>query len=553
MKCAAARNLLQSRWAPGISLILICGLLVTCAVVIGMPTQTDYPWSASVLLDGGWRMIHGQIPHQDFHTPIGPIYLLVVATAMRIFGSGPDVLGWVASAFFLTATFSGWFVAQRRMTPWPAVAAALACGIMALTPALFGSSGMEGLSFGGHYTRVAWALFSVVALAALTPPRSALHKPARYAEAVILGVLLALAAGCKVTFGPAGLALLVLAQVVQIQRRSLGEWLTLSGIAVLCGCLLLVAAGTTWSAYLTDLSRSATSVSLLRLLVGSLNDLNLVWVGLFVGGIILVGRQAWSEWHFSWRQPLPPGVIMMGALAGGGVALSATNGIEHMTPIVVAVALVSWARASIITDVQQRRAVTILAMVAIATWTLQSLAPLPTLLRAHKPALATLPDGPYAGHEFMFAGVPAVSDEALLDNLSRNPYAYRTDVWWRYLRDGCNVLQPHIAPTSRVLSLDFVNPFPYALGLPPLTGDHLFWHFQRNITAGNAPSADELFTNADFVLEPLHPIFADSVQQKRHLYGTWLATHATEVLTASSWWRLYRVNHPSTWATEHTD
>ncbi len=536
LKCSHAR------WAAPVTLIVLSGVLVACAIAIGMPTQTDYPWSASVLLDGGWRMLQGQIPHQDFHTPIGPFYLLAVATAMRWFGSDPDVLGFVASAFFLVATFCGWFVAQRRLAAWPAVVAALVCGTLALTPALFGSSGVEGLSFGGHYTRVAWALFTVVALAALAPARFQQGRAARYGEAAILGLCLTLMAGCKVTFAPAGLALLLLAQAFSDQRRSLGEWLTLLVVALTSGGLLFFAAGTTVFAYLADLARSASSVSLLRLVVGSLNDLNIIWVGMFVGGIILVGRQAWSGWHFSWRRPLPAGVLLMAALAGGGIALSATNGIEHMTPIVVAIALVAWARAVLIDDGQRRRAVTILAMVALLTWTGRSLAPLPALMHSHSPATATLPMGPYAEHEFMYAGLPAASDAALLNNLSRDSHAYRTDVWWRYLREGCQLLQSEIAPTSRVLSLDFVNPFPYALGLPPVRGDHLFWHFQRNITAASAPAPEELFADADFVLEPLHPIFADSVQQKRTLYGAWLAMHASEVASPSTWWRLYRIH-----------
>lgn len=543
MNGATFSGLIRARWTAPVVLVLSSVLLVVAAVAIGMPTQTDYPWSASVLLDGGWRMIHGQVPHQDFHTPIGPIYLLTVATAMRLFSTGPDVLGWVASAFFLVATFCGWFVAQRRMAAWPAVVAALACGILALTPALFGSSGLEGLSFGGHYTRVAWALFTVVALAALAPPRSGQSAAVRYGEAAMLGLCLTLMAGCKVTFAAAGLALLLLAQVVSDQRRSLGAWLTLLLVALTSGALLFLAAGTTVPAYLGDLGRSATSVSLLRLVIGSINDLDIVWVGMFVGGLILVGRQPWIGWQLSWRRPLPSGVLLMAALAGGGVALSATNGIEHMTPIVVAIALVAWARAALIDDLPRRRAVTILAMVAITTWTGRSLAPLPTLLRpAGQPATATLPDGPYAGHEFIFAGLPAASDSALLSNLSRNPHAFRTDVWWRYLREGCMLLQSEIVPTSRVLSLDFVNPFPYALALPPARGDHLFWHFQRNITAANAPTADQLFADADFVLEPLHPIFADSVQLKHLLYHEWLAVHAREVITTSTWWRLYRIH-----------
>jgi len=45
------------RVAPWLALLACAGVLGGMAIAIGLPTQTDFPWSASVLLDAGWRML----------------------------------------------------------------------------------------------------------------------------------------------------------------------------------------------------------------------------------------------------------------------------------------------------------------------------------------------------------------------------------------------------------------------------------------------------------------------------------------------------------------
>ena len=532
----------SARWAP-IALLASSLGLVGCAFAIGMPTQTDYPWSASVLLDGGWRMLQGQIPHQDFHTPIGPVYLLTVSAAMRLAGPGPEVLGLVAAAFFLFATGLCWLVSRQRMAAWPAAIAALAAGILALTPALFGSRGSDGISFGGHYTRVAWSLFTVVVLAAAAPPRSPLHLRARLSEAAIIGICLAVMAGCKVTFAVASVGVLAVAQAWGDHRRSLHELAVILLACLVSGAVLLFAAGTTLPAYIADLDRSATSAGMLRLVAGYYNELDIVWVAMFALGIALVGRHPWAAWRPSLLSPMPSGVLMIAAVTGSGIALSATNGIEHASPIVVAIALIAWARASRLAEAHRRRAVEMVAIAAVSAWTLRCLAPFVSILTHHGPAIATLEQGPYSHHEFLSAGSLEMSGEARLDNLSRNANALRTELWWQYLDQGCRLLRPHVSKGSRVLSLDFVNPFPYALYLPSARGDHLFWHFQRNITQSNAPTASELFRDADFVLEPRVPIVAESLDKKKRLYDEWLSVHAT-VVEENHWWRLFRITSP---------
>jgi len=544
------------RVAPWLALLACAGVLGGMAIAIGLPTQTDFPWSASVLLDAGWRMLHGQVPHVDFHTPIGPAYLLVVGSAMHALGSGPGVLGVVATVFFVIACASGAMVAQSRLPAWAAAGAALAFGILALTPALFGSHGLDGITFGGHYTRCAWSVFAVFAVAAVVPRRAETSNRMRLAEAVLLGALVAIMATTKVTFAMASVGLLAVAQLWGDDRRSVRECLAFIFGMIAMATGILLAAGVPLAAYLADLGRSAASASTSQLVRAYLPQVDVIWLALLGTGAVVSGAGPWRAWHERWLAvrrmdggqrwttlaqfpPLPPFCLLIGATVGAGLLLSATNGIETTSPIVLPVAVIGLALALRCPEVLRRRFLVALAVALVVAWSVRSIMPMASiLLRQGQPARATLPIGPYAGHEFLAAGGPVASDADLFENLSRLPNAQRTDLWWRYLHNGCRLLRSHAPADARVLNLDFINPFPYALGLPPLAGDHLYWHFQRNLTLANAPIPNELLDQTDFILVPKHPIFADALAAKQLLYQAWISQHAS-LVADNDWWWLY--------------
>src|SRR5208282_286473 len=67
----------------GLVLLAIFILLAILFGLVGTP-PISVPWDTAILLDGGWRIINGQVPHADFHTPIGPLTYLLAAFGMKI-------------------------------------------------------------------------------------------------------------------------------------------------------------------------------------------------------------------------------------------------------------------------------------------------------------------------------------------------------------------------------------------------------------------------------------------------------------------------------------
>ncbi len=521
-------------YAPGVTAAGLVTLVCLAAIAIGLPTQTDFPWSASVLLDAGWRMSLGQVPHIDFHTPIGPAYFLALRAATALVGTGPDCLGLVTAAFAAIAGAAAWALAAGRLQPWWACLAATMCALLAATPALFGSLGVSGISHGGHYSRCAWALFTVVAIVACCPrlPDASPSTRRSIMEAIILGALLGALFCLKVTFAMAGAGLLILAYL-RTDRPAISAMVTTVAAALLTTLMVTASVGTTITAYIADLGQSAASASSVRLVAGYLNDIDALLIALAGGTVLLVMPP--RPWRLT--GVLQQRWVAIIALAGAGVGLSATNGIETTSPIVLVLAIVLLAAANGLTP-HRRSALLALAGCVLTVWFIRLATPMMQLVGKLPAATATVPRGPYVGREFLAAGRPAPTDAALLDNLSRLTNAHRTDLWWRYVHQGMEVLDDRVTPETRILNLDFINPFPYALATQPVSGDLLFWHFQRNVTERNAPTAATLLATVDLVMEPKHPIFPDSLALKLRLYQQTL-DEAFLPVAENSWWRLH--------------
>src|SRR5207237_10470170 len=64
-------------------------IAVLAAILLAAPGQTvsaRYLNDLMVFLDGGHRIVSGQIPNRDFHTPLGPLVSLLPAVGLLITG-----------------------------------------------------------------------------------------------------------------------------------------------------------------------------------------------------------------------------------------------------------------------------------------------------------------------------------------------------------------------------------------------------------------------------------------------------------------------------------
>ena len=68
-----------------------------------------------MLLDDGWRVLNGQVPHRDFFSPLGPLEFWIVAGGMLLVKGGAQGIAIGIAAFGFAIGLWGWFLSRRRL------------------------------------------------------------------------------------------------------------------------------------------------------------------------------------------------------------------------------------------------------------------------------------------------------------------------------------------------------------------------------------------------------------------------------------------------------
>jgi hypothetical protein len=95
-------------------------LVATAALLSGLLTWTAgrrgfFAFDQSILFDGGWRVLSGQVPFRDFVAPVGPGSFWFQGAGFALFGA--DWGGYLASAAVLAAAAvaAAWIVARQAL------------------------------------------------------------------------------------------------------------------------------------------------------------------------------------------------------------------------------------------------------------------------------------------------------------------------------------------------------------------------------------------------------------------------------------------------------
>jgi hypothetical protein len=106
------------------------------------------------------------------------------------------------------------------------------------------------------------------------------------------------------------------------------------------------------------------------------------------------------------------------------------------------------------------------------------------------------------------------------------PPLLRDGYWSDYpllLNLGLDLARRHVTKQSRLVAMEYNNPFNIALGLKPAKGDALWWHLGRTFSPRTHPAPDRVFAQADFVIvsrrwfDFLWPTYGDYIEQKYQL------------------------------------
>ena len=504
------------------------------------------------------RLAAGQTPHVDFHAPMGWLAMWLPYVGFHWQGGFAGALE-AADLLMLAALLPlACHALARRAPTWASVAVLVALFGLIVAPWRMGESGWRS-DPSLHYNHWGWALLTVILLLGL--PGGAKGQWRRTAAAV--GVLLSLALFTKVTHFLAGLGFVVLFGAVLGEFRRAACW----GLGLCAACVLVVQVTGGWvDDYVGDVARTAR-ISLahnfdaargfrpIPLHVAVLETYGDIAVVLALGVLaaLVGGLRRRTALH------------CLFVLAANAAVLTQ----DAMQPMYMPAALACIVRIAV--DSERRSHVRRLAALALCL----HLAPV-----LPKQALAgvVFSMGVSGGFPDFASGLPrldgvwfggaGVTVNALKDE--RPPWRTRIDAmqWGRRtnhsnshlsssemiftLHSGVRLLQTAGAGRSRVMTLDFGNPFPALLNAPPPKGVLFSMYVGRQ--ADHLTAADPALTlgDADCLMIPRFPVRWESAQLLLDAQSLRLAQQWREAAENEHWrllcrktWRPEARSHPN--------
>jgi hypothetical protein len=515
-------------------------LATTCAVAAVMIWTGPNPLRATghdllLPLDAAWRIIHGQIPHEDFYSPLGPVFAYWAALWMVLLGPVASIVHYSVLGHGVLLAAAAFQVGRDRLSAFTNWAFSTAVLLMAVAPFPVGWPA-EVLDTAMCYNRMAFGIVSILAVEAALPGSRSGARPAR--DACLAGALLALLPLLKLNFAVigAGTQLLVLLFPGHPQRlyfRAL--WLGLGAAAV--GLLFFVVLRVDWQSFLGDMmmvrrvfddSRPNTPRAIAAL-VQKLRPAIIEQLLPAALGVMLAGL-AGTLGHL--RLAAAVGVLYCFFL-GADLAMGISNTqLPSLTllPLMPLFALEGVRRGAWLNARQ-------LEAPRVARWLSSELAGGLLTLAAVVLLLIGVGTGPLRGlsESLRYAAHRPATPYTLTGQGFESEVPFpRADGYPLSEADGLGLLQKHLQPGDKLVTLDFSNPFNLALGLEPARGDALWWHEGKTFSTRTFLPAERVFAEADWVI-----VAKRWEHQVMPLYGGFLAEFYVEV-TSSNGWTLYK-------------
>jgi len=521
-----------------IAWLTLAALLVLTLGIISFtisPPVIMAPWDVFILLDGGWRIINGQVPHSDFYTPIGP--LVYWLSGLGIYAAGPSLRGISVGILLFFAFIMPWamLVLFRKLPAPLAFLSTLLILLLVVAVRPLGYS-PSVTTYAMIYNRYGWVLISILVVQLFLDDHSGKSDRATF-DTISAGILLGLLFLCKISFFAVGGAAVVLAALVRRDlRRSL--WMTVASFFTFC-LVISTVSGLDYLAYLRDISAAGKSQSVgLRLawLKSSLKA-NIPSALLLVGCwlALVVARYRQGDMGFGTAVQFS---IVFWSLVASAMILTVGNASEGsnvpLLPIATIILLAQSQHKSPFTPFRRSRmpavafGIILLLMANVAGR--DALSIINAYVTGPKSGEADFSD-PFEATRLSDFTIPRSSNWA-------TAYSRAGDVPAR-TNEGLKLLRQHISPDSHLLALALTDPFSFALNLKPPKGAPLWWDLGISFSRAVYPKPEIVFANADFVIYPanfsLEGCCQETVGVLLEIYADYLKSHFKTVGRSEHW------------------
>jgi hypothetical protein len=547
--CLTSESALGYRWAA----ILLSGFfaLVAALILIWGTAPISGPWDMGALLDAGWRIVNGQIPHADFHTPIGPVTYLLVAFGLKVAAPSVSAVAYGALLTLAILLPGAWYVAARRLPVGICFLYVLFLGVLLVAPRPLGYA-IRDTTYAMIYNRQGYALTSVLLIQLFLGTRKGLYARVRL-DGALTGVLLGVLLYCKVTYFAFAAIATVAALVVQPRTVTYIATAAMSVLAVVVAFYLSL--HISLIAYLGDLAAAGAVQSRamrLHLLLGSLSS-NIVLLYLIVAALFLmswVGAEARSLGQ-AWKLWFVAALVLATALGISSGNAAQGGGVDDPLIFIAALLLLEMFRRAnpgrvVVSGTSARFAYTAIAFI------LMPLSAGPIIARD----LASMTYST-AWNWVMRPAYPItrrLHSTNLRDFYVPESTQHITAYWPARehparLNDGIDLLRRNIKPGERVTTLAFANPFSYALGIPPAHDGPLWWDLNFSFDATHFPPVESVLGDASLVMVPTQADRSNGgsfaiVDALLLEYGNYLHQNFDKIAQTDTWTLYRRRNEP---------
>lgn len=125
---------------------------------------------------------------------------------------------------------------------------------------------------------------------------------------------------------------------------------------------------------------------------------------------------------------------------------------------------------------------------------------------------------------------------AVMTSMGSKQEIYQEDYLYSIVR-GLDALRDvmRVHGSGTVMTVDYSNPFPALLHLPPVHGDYLWYHDGVNVGVGDLPPPEKFFPGVKYVLVPQVPARMRSRDFVLETYGPWIVDHYHRVDNGGIW------------------
>lgn len=466
----------------------------------------EMTWDLLFNLAGAWAIHTDQVPHVDFHDPLGALNFVLTQLGFHVVGESPlaFLVGEIAVLAFVFAT--AFAAAVSRLPPVPAAIFILYVSLLVLMPTNVGDLS-NVYSFAMSYNRWCWSTLTILCLIVFLPPRAG--RLASWVDAPAAGLLIVAMFHLKLTYAAAGMAALLLALVISDHIRA--RWRMWSVVAAL---VLANAVAPYNHPYLIDFWEAATSGRVRDSWLGQIRIFfdNKAEYALHGSGILLLC------WLALRRAASPQPLIAACFILGTGSFLLSQNAQLAGIPTGIVIAyLVYGAVCGERRHAGRSDAPGIIPMLAAILMfpALSVGAAGATLIGYH--VAATRDDGLLVVDSTNLSGLAVPVDEAGAPDASTlTTLPYQMLGSGREARPRYDVTQFEYVQTlleaaaffadgrlgqPKIQVFDQVNPLPFMLGYPAPRGASL-WPWSDEMPTH---AAEDLFGDADYVLLPKLP------------------------------------------------